>query len=251
MSQYGFYFDQSRCIGCNACVAACKQWHDLPPGPQKWMRVYQWEKGVFPRTRLHFLAIPCYHCAKPLCAQACPNKAIYKEEKYGAVLIDSKKCTGNRKCWKACPYGAIVYASDRPGETAGKCTMCVDRLDQGKSPICVLSCSMRALEFGPLDELVSKFGDLRQLEDMPASKLTLPSTVFKAHDPKKVILPWDEKKAVALWKKRGPYAPVDAPDMFTHEEDLTRLRPGMVGRDRLVLKARSVDEFMYNTTDNE
>ena len=251
MRQHGFYFDQNRCVGCNACVAACKQWHNLPPGPQKWVRVYQWEKGAFPQTRLHFLSIPCYHCARPVCALACPNQAISKEEKYGAVLIDPKKCTGNRKCWQACPYGSIVFASDRSGEVAGKCTMCIDRLEQGKKPICVLSCSMRALEFGPRDELASRFGDLQQLDDMPSPRITQPSVVFKASDPKTAILPWDAKKAMDLWKKRGPYAPADAPDLFQREQELTRLSPGTIGRDRLVLKAAKAEDFMYYTTDND
>ena len=166
------------------------------------MRVYQWEKGSFPEIQLHFLAIPCYHCAQPVCARACPNGAIYKEDQFGAVLIDSRKCTGARKCWKACPYGSIAYPSDRPGEAASKCTMCLDRLREGKKPICVLSCSMRALEFGPLNELRSKFGDLRRLEDMPPAG-TGPSVVFKPRGPKKPILPRDAGRALVLWKKRA------------------------------------------------
>ncbi len=28
MSQHGFYFDQSRCFNCKACVFACKSWND-------------------------------------------------------------------------------------------------------------------------------------------------------------------------------------------------------------------------------
>ena len=251
MAQYGFFFDQSRCIGCNACTVACKQWHDLPPGPQKWMRVYQWEKGAFPNTRVHFLAIPCYHCQRPVCLEACPNRAIYKEEKYGAVLIEGNKCVGKRKCWQACPYGAIVFPSDNPGEVASKCNLCVDRLEEGKTPICVLSCSMRALEFGPLDKLVSQFGDLRQLEDMPSPRITLPSVVFKPHDPKKAILPWDVKKAMEHWKERGPHALPDVPALFSSLEEFSRISPGIIGRDRLVLKAKNVDEFMYYTTDDD
>jgi len=251
MVQHGFYFDQSRCIGCNACVVACKQWHNLPPGPQKWMRVYQWEKGALPNIRVHFLAIPCYHCQKPLCAEACPNQAIFKEEKYGAVLIESKKCTGRRKCWMACPYGSIVFASDGPEEIAGKCNMCLDRLEGGKKPICVLSCSMRALEFGPLGHLISQFGDLRQLEDMPSPQITMPSVVFKVRNPKKPILSWDAQRTMQLWRKRGPYAPQDAPDIFESAEDLTRIPPRTIGRDRLVLKAKNAEEFMYYTTDDD
>ena len=163
MVQYGFYFDQSRCIGCNACLVACKQLHQLPPGPQKWIRVYQWERGSFPNTRLHFLAIPCYHCEKPLCVKACPNGAVYKEEQYGAVLVDPDKCTGERRCWRGCPYGSMMFAGDEIGEKASKCNMCIDRLREGKQPICVLSCSMRALEFGPITELRKRFGHLQQL----------------------------------------------------------------------------------------
>ena len=251
MGQYGFYFDQSRCVSCNACVAACKQWHNLPPGPQTWIRVYQWEKGAFPGIQLHFLAIPCYHCRKPKCLQACPNRAIFKEDRYGAVLIDPQKCRGSRKCWLACPYGSISFASDQPGETASKCTMCLDRLQEGKKPICVISCSMRALEFGPLEELVSEFGQLRQLEDMPSPAITNPSVLFKTREAKKAILPWDFQKAMELWKKRGPYAPKDAPDLFANLGEITQVPPNTIGHDRLVLKARNVEEFMYYTTDHD
>ncbi len=250
MGQYGFFFDQSRCVGCNACVVSCKQWHDLPPGPQKWMRVYQWEKGAFPKTRVHFLAISCYHCRKPVCLEACPNRAIYKEEKYGAVLIDPGKCKGSRQCWKACPYGAIVFPSDQPGVLAGKCNMCLDRLDEGKKPICVLSCSLRALEFGPLDELISRFGHLQQLEEMPSPKITLPSVVFKAHQAKKRVLSWDMKKAMELWKIRGPHNP-NGPSLYRNLEDFIRIPPGTIGRDRLVLKAENAAELMYRTTDDD
>ena len=54
-----------------------------------------------------------------------------------------------------------------------------------------------------------------------------------------------------LWQKRGPYAPPDSTDVFVRKEDFTRIPPGTIGRDRLVLKARSVETFMYYTTDND
>ena len=96
MPQYGFFIDLSRCTGCNACVISCKQWHDIQPGPVKWMRVYQWEKGAFPNIDLRVLPIMCFHCENPVCAEACPNDAIYKDEKFGAVLVDPEKCKGER-----------------------------------------------------------------------------------------------------------------------------------------------------------
>ena len=250
MTQYGFFFDQSRCIGCNACTIACKQWHDIPPSPVKWMRVYQWEKGAFPNTRLHFLAIPCYHCENPVCVKACPNEALYKEDEYGAVLVNLDKCQGTRKCWKACPYGAPQYEGDEPGLKMSKCNMCIDRLEQGLKPICVLSCSMRALEFGPLDKLVEKYGALRTLEDMPRDSITSPAVIFKPPAERIQVVPWDAEKALELWRKRETEGE-PLPDVFAEITDVTEITEDSIGRNKLVLKAKNSAELMYYTTDND
>ena len=251
MTQYGFFFDQSRCTGCRACSIACKAWYDLPPGPLKYMRVYQWEQGTFPDLRLGILAIQCYHCENPVCLGACPHQAIFKEDTYGAVLVDPERCQGARQCWEACPYGAIVYASDAAGEKAQKCTMCIDRLEEGLVPICVLSCSLRALEFGPLEELRRRYGTADTLEELPPGEVTRPAVVFKPRDGKKLLIPWDPEQALALWQARSPDAPSDLPPTFTVGEDVTHPPSGMVARARLLLKPRSVRELMEATRDDE
>ncbi len=251
MVQYGFYFDQSRCIGCNACLIACKQWHGIPPGPQKWIRVYQWERGSFPDIRVHFLAISCYHCEKPLCAKACPNAAISKDEQYGAVLIHPDKCRGERKCWRACPYGSITFGTDDIGQKASKCNMCIDRIKEAKTPICVLSCSMRALEFGPISQLREKFGHLQQLDEMPSGELSDPSVVFKPFQPKRSVIPWNSKKALELWRSRGPHLPEYSEPVFDDVEDVPKVSADMIGKSRLILKPKSAEELMYYTTDDD
>jgi anaerobic dimethyl sulfoxide reductase subunit B len=251
MTQYGFFIDQSRCIGCNTCTVACMQWHDIQPGSVRWMRVYQWEKGVFPNTRLHIMPVPCYHCEKPVCREACPNGAIYKEDKYGAVLVDRKKCTGTRKCWKACPYGAPQFEGDEAGKKMSKCNMCIDRLEQGGTPMCVASCSMRALEFGPIEDLVKKYGNLRRLEDMPKETLTGPAVVFKPAAPRTSVIPYNASKALKLWQKRQSPPGETLPDIFTEESEVTEAPQDIAGRNRLVLKAKNSQELKYYTTDNE
>jgi DMSO reductase iron-sulfur subunit len=212
MTQYGFFIDLSRCIGCNACVIACKQWHNLEPGPAKWMRVYQWEKGAFPDIEVHTLPIMCMHCQNPVCADACPNKAIRKEEKWGAVLVDDSKCTGEHKCFEACPYGAPQFATDNTHQIMSKCNMCVDRLENGLNPICVLSCSMRALEFGPLEELKKKYADPSQIAPSGLSgyapcRIACPAGV----DAEKYIKSIAEGKyleALKLFRDTSPFAGV-------------------------------------------
>ena len=251
MPQYGFFIDLSRCTGCNACIISCKQWHDIDPGPVKWMRVYQWEKGAFPNIDLRVLPIMCFHCENPVCAKACPNEAIYKEDKYGAVLVNPDKCTGERKCWQACPYGTPQFEGDEPGLQMSKCNMCIDRLGKGLKPICVLSCSLRALEFGPLDELREKYGNPGQLEDMPGDSIAMPAVVFKPVDPKKQIVPWDSERALELWQERHPDNGEPLPDIFAEISEVTQFPEDIIGRRELVLKARNTEELMFYTMDDE
>ena len=78
MTQYGFFFDQSRCYGCQACATACKDWNGIAPGPEKWMTVYEWETGTFPRTRIHTLAFSCGHCEEPACVPSSRKTSLVR-----------------------------------------------------------------------------------------------------------------------------------------------------------------------------
>lgn len=246
MLQYGFYFDQSRCTGCRTCSIACKEWNSLPPGPLKYLRVYEYEKGSFPNVRLHCVWIPCYHCEDPACVACCPSEAIKKESKFGAVLIDESECTGCRLCSDACPYGAIVFASDEARIKAQKCTMCIDRVASGELPICVLSCPMRALDFGPLDDIKKKHGEIRTLEDMPGSQTTAPAVVFRRHAEKRQLVPYDTDRALGLLARREPL-----PQVYASATDVTDIPAGMVGRSKLVIKHDSTDDLMRRTRNDE
>ena len=44
MTQYGFYFDATRCTGCKTCEAACRDYHDLPL-ELSYRHVYELEGG--------------------------------------------------------------------------------------------------------------------------------------------------------------------------------------------------------------
>ncbi|UCB43736.1 MAG: FAD-dependent oxidoreductase [Dehalococcoidales bacterium] len=96
--QLGFYFDQSRCTGCFACAIACKDWHDVPAGPARWMRLLYQEEGKFPKVFVSHMATPCYHCTETVCAYVCPNEAITKRYEDGIVVVDREKCREEKTC---------------------------------------------------------------------------------------------------------------------------------------------------------
>jgi anaerobic dimethyl sulfoxide reductase subunit B len=246
MAQFGFFFDQSRCTGCQTCVLACKSYHDLPPGPLKYLRVYQYEKGAFPQVRLHVQWVPCYHCEEPACVDGCPNDAIYKETRYGAVLIDAARCDGCRRCYEVCPYGAPVFTSDEPGTKARKCTMCIDRLERGEQPICVLACPMRSLDFGFLEDLKKIYGETRDLEDLPDSRATKPGILCRARMEKRQLVPYPPEKALELFMRRDPL-----PQIFTSLSEIKEIPADTVGRDKLVIKHESAADLMRFTRNDE
>lgn len=180
--QVGFYFDQTRCIGCHACEVACKDWNDIPAGPEKWMFVHYKEEGKFPNIFVSYLVRPCYHCIDPVCIPVCPVNAITKREEDGIVLVDSEKCLGNiecnSKCLKACPYNAPQFGPEE-GAKMRKCTFCVDRYEQGLKPVCVEACRTRALDVGSLEELRQKYGDVKEAIQFTYSERTKPAIIFK------------------------------------------------------------------------
>ncbi|MFC2002194.1 FAD-dependent oxidoreductase [Chloroflexota bacterium] len=102
--QVGFYFDQTRCDACYACIVACKDWHDVPPGPANWLRVSTVEKGKYPNLFLAFNVNLCNQCVNAPCVAVCPAEAISKREADGIVVVDREKCQGRDECGYPCSH---------------------------------------------------------------------------------------------------------------------------------------------------
>ena len=137
MPQIGWIFDKSKCVGCRACVVACKMENNTGPDlSYRW--VIERESGHYPAPRLSFVSMGCYHCAQPSCLEACPTGSISKDPATGAVQIDQETCVGCRYCLAVCPYGAPQYNVE--SGKAEKCTYCQRRLEEGLEPACAATC---------------------------------------------------------------------------------------------------------------
>ena len=165
--QLGFYFDQTRCISCNACTVSCKDWNQVNPGPVRWRKQENHEKnnGV---SVFENLTMSCNHCEEPACLTACAANAITKTDK-GIVIVDRNKCQALKACITACPFAPPHTADDLQeakkcenwvvDHPMQKCKYCWERIEDGNSPVCVSACPVRALDYGDIDDLQRKYPD--------------------------------------------------------------------------------------------
>jgi tetrathionate reductase subunit B len=147
MTRYGMSIDLDRCIGCEACMVACKTENEVPLGNYR-VRIREVVVGSFPDLQGEFRMEQCFHCDNAPCVSVCPTGATYKTPE-GIVLVDASKCTGCKACITACPYG-MRYV--HPGGYVDKCTFCEHRVAEGRLPACVETCPTDARAFGDLDD---------------------------------------------------------------------------------------------------
>ena len=161
---YGILYDSTLCVGCQTCEFSCAKAHDLPEpvgSPEVGVirktdeksrtvvNVYKTSKGdVFVKTQ-------CMHCNQPACAAACLTQAMDKT-KEGPVIWRGEKCMGCRYCMVSCPFDMPKFEYHSANPIIQKCTMCFDRIKEGKVPACVENCPAQALVFGSRRELIKE-----------------------------------------------------------------------------------------------
>ncbi|UCE31377.1 MAG: 4Fe-4S dicluster domain-containing protein [Burkholderiales bacterium] len=173
MPRWGMVFDLKRCIGCNACVVACKMEHMLPEDVF-FTRTFVAERGAFPNVARVYIPTLCNQCEDAPCEKACPSGATYTRAD-GIVMVDQDKCIGCDACAVACPYdnrtrlprealersyfGTGVLQGFEEGRrerwvpgAVAKCDFCSRRIDRALEPACVLACPTEARVFGDLND---------------------------------------------------------------------------------------------------
>ena len=152
-------FDSSKCVGCRACEAACRQWNKLPPehkplelSAASWTVVKSIELNNSGKKEQLFLKRQCMHCTKASCVAVCPTGAAAYHGEY--VEIDQEWCTGCGYCVEACPFD--VPHREAHGGTVKKCTLCLDRVTDGLKTACTEACPQGAILCGDRSVLISE-----------------------------------------------------------------------------------------------
>ena len=166
-------FDSSHCTGCKGCQVACKQWNMLPSkmglndneftgslqgpgdlgGDTRLVMTFEEKPSGNKLQPIHW-AIgrrSCFHCTDAGCVAICSSGALKKNDN-GVVSFDTEKCNGCTYCQSACPFDVPRFR-DTDGKI-DKCTLCLDRLEEGQIPACVKTCQPEALKFGPREEML-------------------------------------------------------------------------------------------------
>jgi Fe-S-cluster-containing dehydrogenase component len=170
----GLLYDANLCVGCKACVAACKTANENPPEFSTEDRLWDtpldtsgytfniikmYRNGTMEQKDAEingyaFMKTSCMHCADPSCVSACPVSAMTKNPVTGVVGYDAGICIGCRYCVAACPFGIPKYQYDQPAGKIGKCELCRHRHKDGKYSACAEVCPTGATLFGRTEDLL-------------------------------------------------------------------------------------------------
>lgn len=182
--ELGMLYDATRCVGCKACMAACKRtngdagglayeqadfdedgvWdapEDLSGDTRTIVKLYR--EG----TRWSYVKLSCMHCQKPSCVSVCSVSAMTKDPVTGIVDYSKDTCIGCRYCQVACAFNIPKFQWDRTAPQIVKCDLCRNtNLKEKGMPACAEVCPAGAITYGKRAVLLQEAH--RRLQAHPA-----------------------------------------------------------------------------------
>ena len=154
---HAILYDNTKCVGCGACMMACREQNHLPETDAADLTDKQFtvvKTAMGKDGEVHYRRL-CMHCQDPTCASVCPVGALHKTAA-GPVVYNAEICLGCRYCVQACPFSIPKYEWTALAPRVRKCNFCADRLAQGKINACAEACPYGATIAGEREALLNE-----------------------------------------------------------------------------------------------
>ena len=184
--ELGMLYDATKCVGCKACMSACKRvnsdfgglsyekakfdsdglWDapsDLSGSTRTLIKLFKESN-----KKWSYVKYSCMHCQKPSCVSVCPVSAMTRDKITGTVDYNKNTCIGCRYCQIACAFNIPKFQWEKAIPQIVKCDMCknTNLLKKGITG-CAEACPTGAIMFGKRKDLLAEA--TKRLQDKPGT----------------------------------------------------------------------------------
>ena len=123
--------DITRCIGCRACVDACKESTSFPGDDTETELSATAYTVLLDKGDDRYVRKLCMHCVEPSCASVCPVGALHEDGGGPGDLRRRAGASAAATAWWPARSASPATSGASAVPAVRKCDLCVARLEQG------------------------------------------------------------------------------------------------------------------------